>query len=314
MVARIKVALLMGGRSTEREVSLASGREILDNLNPDRYEVATFDPAAELSRLVAEVKNFDVAFPALHGPYGEDGTIQGLLDLLELPYVGSGVLASALCMDKNATKAIYRSSGLPVSKDLLSNRGKDPYSEADRAARLLGLPVVVKPLNQGSSVGLTIAQDRDAAARALEDAWRLYPVAMLERYVPGRELTCAVLGNSDCRALPPIEIVPGEGHGFFDYQAKYVPGQAQEICPAPLSGAETGEICWLAVKAHQALGCRGLSRTDFILDVHGAFHLLETNTLPGFTSNSLLPKAAKAAGMGFPALLDELIRLALEND
>lgn len=311
-MSKPRVALLLGGRSSEREVSLASGKEILNHLFEARYGVGTFDPATDLEALVAQSKTFDVAFPALHGPLGEDGTIQGLLELLGLPYVGSGVLSSALCMDKSATKDVYRAKGLPVASDTLAPSSDDPGQAAERALGLLGTPVVVKPLNQGSSVGLTIASDKDEAAKALEDAWRLYPVALIEKYIQGRELTCAVLGNADCRALPPIEIVPAEGHRFFDYDAKYVPGHAQEICPAPLTPAETEAVSDLAVRAHKALGCRGLSRTDFILDPSGAFFLLETNTLPGFTTNSLLPRASRAAGMEFGALVDELIRLALE--
>jgi D-alanine-D-alanine ligase len=302
----------MGGRSSEREVSLASGLEIFKHLDPARYVVTRFDPATDLVALVEKAKSFDVAFPALHGPLGEDGTIQGLLELLGLPYVGSGVLASALCMDKSATKDVYRSKGLPVAKDALARSSQDPLAAAEAALERLGSPVVVKPLNQGSSVGLTIASDPAAAAAARNEARALYPVALIEQHIQGRELTCAVLGNADSRALPPIEIVPAEGHRFFDYQAKYEPGQAQEICPARLTPAETAKVSELAELSHLALGCRGLSRTDMILDGQGAFYLLETNTLPGFTPNSLLPTAAAAAGFKFDELLYELIKLALE--
>jgi D-alanine-D-alanine ligase len=231
-----------------------------------------------------------------------------------VPYVGSGVLASALCIDKSAAKGVYRTKGLPVADDLEAAYGEDdPREAAQRAIAQLGSPVVVKPLNQGSSVALTIASTPEVIAKALDEAWQHYPVALLEKYIEGRELTCAVLGNARCRALPPIEIVPAEGHQFFDYDAKYIPGQAQEICPAPLTEAETDAVCDLAVRAHNALGCRGLSRTDFIMDKQGGFYLLETNTLPGLTSNSLLPRAAAAAGMSFSKLLEELIRLGMEE-
>ncbi|MDR2456573.1 MAG: D-alanine--D-alanine ligase [Deltaproteobacteria bacterium] len=308
-----RVVVLMGGRSSEREVSLASGREVLNYLNPDRYAVESLDPATDLSILVSRASEFDVAFPALHGPLGEDGTIQGLLELLFIPYVGSGVLSSALCMDKAATKNVYRNNNLPVADDMVVSKGADPGLSAKKAVEALGAPVVVKPLNQGSSVGLTIASDWAEAAKALGEAWKLYPTALIERYASGRELTVAVLGNRECRALPPIEIVPGDEHKFFDYVAKYTPGQAQEICPARLTPEETSKVSELAVAAHMALNCRGLSRTDFILSEKGEYFLLETNTLPGMTSNSLLPKAAAAAGLPFGELLDELISLALEK-
>ncbi|MDR1546868.1 MAG: D-alanine--D-alanine ligase, partial [Deltaproteobacteria bacterium] len=278
---------------------------------PERYEVAVFDPAVDLPELVRQADRFDLAFPALHGPLGEDGTVQGLLELAGLPYVGSGVLASAQCMDKAATKAVYRTLGLPVVEDLVSQAGEAPQAAAARAAAALGLPLVVKPLNQGSSVGLTIAATVEAAAEALMEAWRLHPTALVERHVQGREFTVAVLGNRRPQALPPIEIVPAPGHVFFDYQAKYEPGQAQEICPASLEDVQTARISELAVAAHRGLGCRGLSRTDFILDGAGEFRLLETNTLPGLTANSLLPKAAAAAGLSFAECLDELVNLAL---
>jgi D-alanine-D-alanine ligase len=308
-----RVVVLMGGRSSEREVSLASGREVLNYLNPDRYAVESLDPATDLGVLVSRASEFDVAFPALHGPLGEDGTIQGLLELLSIPYVGSAVLSSALCMDKAATKSVYRASNLPVASDMVVSKGSDPGLWAKKAVEAFGSPVVVKPLNQGSSVGLTIASDWTEAAKALDEAWKLYPAALIESYVSGRELTVAVLGNRECRALPPIEIVPGSDHKFFDYVAKYTPGQAQEICPARLTPEETRKVSDLAVAAHKALSCRGLSRTDFMLSEKGDFVLLETNTLPGMTSNSLLPKAAAAAGLPFGALLDELISLALEQ-
>ena len=310
---KTRVVVLMGGRSSERGVSLASGEEVIKHLNPQRYDVTSLDPASDLVKLVSRPTSFDVAFPALHGPFGEDGTIQGLLELLELPYVGSGVLSSALCMDKAATKSVYRVNNLPVARDIVVTNESDAGLGARRAVGVLGSPLVVKPLNQGSSVGLTIAAQWPDAAKALEDAWRLFPVAMLEQYVYGRELTVAVIGNSDCRALPPIEIIPGADHKFFDYEAKYTPGQAQEICPARLSAKETEAISELAVRAHQALGCRGMSRTDFMLDERGEFFLLETNTLPGLTPNSLLPKAAAAGGMEFGELLDELLRLAVKR-
>jgi D-alanine-D-alanine ligase len=311
-VKKIKLALLSGGASTEREVSLASGREVLASLDPLRYEARSYDPATDLAALARDAPELDVAFPALHGFLGEDGAIQGFLASLRVPCVGSGVFASALAMDKRASKGVYRLRGLPVAADAYVSKGEGTVQEAARMiARELGLPVVIKPLDQGSSVGMALARVPDELEAGLELAWRHGEVAMAERYLSGREYTVAVLGNRDLTALPPIEITPGPGHAFFDYSAKYQEGECREICPCDLGPEEDREIRRLAVLAHRALGCRGLSRTDFILS-GGAFHLLETNTLPGLTPQSLLPKAAAAHGLTFPKLLDLLIDLALE--
>jgi D-alanine-D-alanine ligase len=314
MAAKLRVALLMGGRSSEREISLASGQEVLANLNQDRYQVKVFDPAHDLVRLVAEAKDFDLAFPILHGRYGEDGTIQGLLELLGLPYVGSGVMASAVCMDKKRTKDMLRFHGLTVTTEIICQKGQDPHFMVNRAVEQYSFPLVIKPVCQGSSVGLTIASSEPEAVKSIRAIWELDDRAMIERYLSGRELTCAVLGNVQGRALPPIEIKPAQGHLFFDYSAKYEPGQSEEICPAPLTEKETVSVRNLAVAAHRAMGCRGISRTDFILDQRGIFYLLEVNTMPGLTKGSLVPKAAAAAGCPMPALMDELIRLVFDHD
>jgi D-alanine-D-alanine ligase len=314
MVVKKRVALLMGGLSTEREVSLASGKAVLENLDPEKYDVRVFDPAEDLPKFIAEYRNFDLAFPILHGRYGEDGTIQGLFELLKLPYVGSGVLASALAMDKKATKDTLRARGLTVMPELIAVRGTDPNKSVAEAEKFYKYPLVIKPVCQGSSVGLTIAKSFIETREAIEAVWKLEERAMIERYIAGRELTCAVVGNVMARSLPAIEIIPAEGHAFFDYSAKYEPGQAQEICPAPLSDKEKISISNLSVCAHQALGCRGISRTDFILDDRGIFYILEVNTMPGMTNNSLVPRAAAAAKISLAALLDELISLAFKSD
>jgi D-alanine-D-alanine ligase len=302
----------MGGHSTERKVSLSSGRNVKKRLDPEKYEVKVFDPAVDLVRLTKEAPNFDVAFPVLHGAAGEDGSIQGLLTLLRLPFVGSGVLASAICLDKRATKEVYKIAKLPVAPDLVVS-SEIPYDESvERIKKKLGFPVVVKPLNQGSSVGLSIATSTYNASEALYLAFQSASLALVEKFLNGREFTVAVLGGDRLRFLPPIEIKLSKDHKFFDYAAKYTKGEAQEICPADLTPEETAKIGALAIAAHKALGCRGLSRTDFIYS-DGVFFLLETNTLPGLTENSLLPKAALADGLSFPALLDTLIDLALKR-
>ncbi len=312
MPNKIRVALVMGGRSSEREVSLASGSEVLAHIDRDRYSVAVYDPAKDLGRLAEDAAGLDLAFLALHGPFGEDGTMQGFCEMISLPYTGSGVLSSALAMDKEAAKRVYRQAGLPVAPDLVV--AKAPATElanlAARAFQALGSPVVVKPLRQGSSVGLSIVESEGELVTALTRVFDLDGAALLEKYLPGREMTCGVVGNQRLTALPPIEIIPADGHRFFDYSAKYEPGQAREICPAPVSAALTAEVQRLAVAAHQALGCRGLSRSDLI-ESEGKMYLLETNTLPGLTSGSLLPKMAKTYGLTFTSFLDYLIDLVL---
>lgn len=308
----LNLALLMGGTSGEREVSLASGRQVAAHLDPRRYRVTVYDPAADLARLLEDRPKLDLAFLALHGPGGEDGCIQGFLELLGLPYVGSGVLTSALCMDKKLTKLFYRQAGLKVAADRLLRRGEDnPEEAAAEIAAGLGLPVVVKPSRLGSSVGLTLVQEAGQLAPALAEAFAWDELILVEQYLRGAEVTAGVLGNGAPTALPLIKIVPSPGHAFFDYQAKYEPGEAQEICPAPLEPELTETIQNQALVAHKVLGCRGLSRTDFIV-VGTDCYALETNTLPGLTANSLLPKAAAQAGLSFGVLLDKIIACALE--
>jgi D-alanine-D-alanine ligase len=311
-MSKVHVAVLMGGQSSERAVSLASGEKVLAALDRDRYLVTVIDPATELGTLAEIAGDIDVVFPVLHGAGGEDGTIQRYLTLLNLPFVGSGAEASAVCMNKKATKDVFRKSNLPVAPDLICQQNQ--LSAKDQAALIgqnLGFPAVIKPVDQGSSVGMTIARSLEDAEKALLKAWEFSSQALAEKFIQGRELTAAVLGNSRLKALPPIEIVPAAGHDFFDYEAKYTDGQAKEICPAPLTEAETDTISQFALQAHRSLGCRGLSRTDFIYS-NGIFYLLETNTIPGLTENSLLPKAALADGLTFSALLDTLIDLALD--
>ncbi len=214
---KTRVALIMGGRSKEREVSLASGREILANMDRNRFEVTVYDPSTDLPRLAQEAPDYDVAFLALHGPFGEDGTMQGFCEMVGLPYTGSGVPASATAMDKEVSKRIYRESGLPVAPDLVINKGdySDLKATAEMALHSLGSPVVVKPLRQGSSVGLSIVDNQADLAKALDEVFALDGSALLEKYLAGREFTCGVIGNQTLPALPPNEIIPAEGHACF---------------------------------------------------------------------------------------------------
>jgi D-alanine-D-alanine ligase len=312
---KIRVALLRGGKSAEREVSLKSGAEVLTNLDRSRIAAVEYDPATELARLVedAQAGRLDVAFLALHGPLGEDGSIQGLMALLGLPYTGSGLLASAQAMDKAVAKNIFRAAGLPVAPDMTATRDQAFADIAREAFQTPGFPLVVKPVSLGSSVGLAIVRNEDELASALAAVFGLGGQALLEKYLPGREFTCAVLdARGGLTALPPIEIIPGSGRPFFDYEAKYAPGQSREICPAQASPEIISEVQRLTADAHRALGCRSLSRSDFILS-EGQIYLLETNTLPGLTASSLTPKMARAFGLTFTAFLSYLLDSALQR-
>ena len=310
-----RVALLRGGKSGEREVSLKSGAEVLAHLDRSRFTATEYDPARDLPRLVVDASagRLDVAFLALHGPLGEDGSVQGLMELLELPYTGSGLLASALAMNKEAAKKVFREAGLPVAPDLVVTRSG--YSEEPGPARAafqtLGCPLVVKPVGLGSSLGLALVRNQAELASALDAVFGLGGPALLEKYLPGREFTCAVIGAGErLTALPPIEIIPAPGRLFFDYSAKYEPGQSEEICPARADPEIISELQRLSAKAHLALGCRSLSRSDFIFN-EGRAYLLETNTLPGLTAASLVPKMARAYGLSFTAFISFLLDDAL---
>lgn len=310
MSRALRVALIMGGTSSEREVSLASGRAVLAALKSLPHAVEVFDPATELAQLARRAGEFDAALVMLHGPGGEDGSLQGLLDLLGLPYQCAGVLGCALAMDKPMAKDRFRLHDIPVAQDLVLRRGQEDPAGAVLAR--LGLPCVVKPAREGSSFGVTIVGQEAELGPALAAAFALDRVVLAEEFLAGREVTASVLGNSRPQALPLVEIIPGQGHRFFDFVAKYTPGASQEVCPAPLDQETTRLIQDLGVAAHQALDLKGYSRSDFILTEGGPV-LLETNTIPGMTQTSLLPRAAAAAGLDFAALVDKLLQLALEE-
>lgn len=353
---RIRVGVLTGGASAERDISLATGAQIAASLSPERYEVLLLDPLALMAAnpaLTAEqraqarrlqegggrlealpthetlpkgleeqiasatralvpatraigagAEPLDVVLIALHGPWGEDGRIQGMLDVLGLPYTGSGVLASALAMDKVMAKTVLAAHGLDVPRGAVATTPDEP------AARQVPLPVFVKPVQQGSSVGSSIVERTDALPAAIALALRFDDRAMVEERVVGRELTVAVIGNDELEALPVIEIVTD--HAFFDYGAKYDAGESQELCPAPIPDDIARRAQELAVRCHRALGCRGMSRTDLIWSGERLV-VLEVNTIPGMTANSLLPKAARAAGIPFAELLERLVGWALED-
>lgn len=307
---KIRVALLAGGRSGEREVSLAGAAGVEAAMDRERYDLRRYDPKTDLTLLAQDADSIDVAFIILHGSYGEDGRVQGYLDLLDIPYQGSGVLGSALAMDKNMAKTLYRVHGLPVAEWEMARPedGQDP----DRLLEILTLPLVVKPVREGSSLGMTIAHDREQLGEGIRLAYEYDSEVMVEQFLAGREITVAVLGNSDLTPLPLVEIIPGAEYEFFDYTAKYKEGATREICPAEVDAEITARAQALAVEAHKALCLRGYSRTDMILTPDGSLYILETNTIPGMTPTSLFPQAAAAAGIDFTRLISRLLELALE--
>ena len=306
---KLRLALLAGGKSGEREVSLKGAEEVARALNPQKYEIKRYDPATDLAKLASEADSLDVAFVLLHGPLGEDGTVQGFLDLLSLPYQGSGVLGSAIAMDKNLAKILYRNAGLKVPDWYMA--AKEDIDNPSKILGHLGLPLVIKPSRQGSSLGMTIARSEEDIAAGLKKAFAIDREVMVEEFISGREITGGIIGNDELAALPLVEIIPGDEYEFFDYEAKYQPGATKEICPADLEEPLAIRAQNYALSAHRALQLRGYSRTDMIISNDDIF-VLETNTIPGMTPTSLLPQAAAAAGLGFSALLDRLIELALE--
>ncbi len=308
MTKKLCVALLAGGRSGEREVSLKGGEEVFRALDQNKYEVRRYDPATDLVRLAADSGEIDVAFILLHGPFGEDGTMQGFLDMLAIPYQGSGVLGSALAMDKNIAKIMYRQAGLQVPEWRMAKRSRRPSSA--ELVEQLGLPLVIKPLHQGSSLGMSIAATEGELAAGLDKAFGFDKQVMVEEFIEGREITGGVIGNDELTALPLVEVIPGEDYRFFDYEAKYLPGASREVCPAEFDLETTAKAQQYALAAHRVLNLEVYSRTDMIVNDRGIF-VLETNTIPGMTPTSLLPQAAAAHGLPFPLFIERLLELAL---
>jgi D-alanine-D-alanine ligase len=309
MSGQKRVVVLLGGRSAEREVSLNTGAQVAAALAERGFDVATVDTGAPGFVHEIESAHADVAFICLHGRFGEDGTIQGLLELLDLPYVGSGVLASALAINKVMSKRLYAMAGLPTPTYVTVKRGL-PYDVVAITSELGG-KTVVKPADEGSSLGMTIVSDPARLGDAIEFAFGFDSLVLVERFEPGAEVTVGVIGNEYPIALPTLEIVPK--NAFYDYESKYAPGMSRHIIPARVSERERAECQRLAVEAHRLLGCAGMSRSDTIVTPDGDVFLIETNTIPGMTKTSLLPDAAAAAGIPFPELCERLVGLALEE-
>ncbi|WP_303250147.1 D-alanine--D-alanine ligase [uncultured Slackia sp.] len=306
------VAVLYGGTSGEREVSLNSGKCCGRALEEKGFSVTLLDPASrdDLKRLIDET--FDVAFLALHGKGGEDGTLQGFLETLGIPYTGSGILANAIAINKGKSKELYESAGLRVAASVLVGRN-DVLDDADRQEIVdtCGIPCVVKPSTEGSSLGMTIVRDAADLQAALDTALAVDDEAMVEQFIDGIELTVGVMGSDDPTAFPVIQILSNDDE-FYNYHAKYAAGGSTHICPAPISEEATEQAQGMAVAAHAVLGCKGISRTDIMLDKEGRCWVLETNTLPGMTDTSLIPDAARAVGMSFGDVCEKLIEMALE--
>jgi D-alanine-D-alanine ligase len=303
------VAVLMGGVSNERPVSLSSGKGCAEALRRGGYEVTEVDVGYDIAERLREVKP-DVAFNALHGPFGEDGTIQGVLEFLRIPYTHSGVLSSALAMNKHQSKILFKAAGIPVTDHIIVDR-------ADAArAHVMAPPYVIKPIADGSSFGVFIvkADQSHPPQELLREDWNSGEEVMVERYIPGRELTCAVIGDF---VTDVIEIKPLKGLEFYDYEAKYAPGGSKHLLPAPISPDVYEEVRRLSLTAHQALGCRGVSRADFRWDdsAEGTRGLvcLEVNTQPGMTETSLVPEIAAHAGIPFADLVGWMVEDASLN-
>jgi D-alanine-D-alanine ligase len=345
-VAKLRVGVIFGGRSGEHEVSIASAASIFKHLDPDRYDPVPIriekdgrwvltgaaptalsaadvlkQPATEALEPIEPTHavsggRVDVVFPVLHGPYGEDGTVQGLLELANVPYVGCGVLASAAGMDKAVMKVLFAARGLPVGPYLSllrSDWAADAEGAAARVERELGYPVFVKPANLGSSVGISKAKTRAELDQAMNLALDFDRKVVIEAAVPeAREIECSVLGNDHPEASVPGEVIPSRE--FYDYEAKYIDAASQTLIPAPLGDEQTATIRRLAIEAFLAIDGAGMARVDFLMaGGTGAIVVNEVNTIPGFTTISMYPQMWEASGLRYPALLDRLIALALER-
>lgn len=333
MVKRPRIGVLMGGRSAEREVSLASGKNVAEALMKKEIEVVEIEIADDgrwtaysdkkdtpapvsLKPASFEAANriIDVVFIALHGPLGEDGTVQGVFEVLGVPYTGSGVLSSALAMNKLMTKRVFLQENIATPNFLTVSKTdweKHQKAAVKKMVRKFGLPLVVKPCGQGSSIGVSIAKNEAELKKATAEAFSYGQVVLAEEYLEAREIQCGILGNSEPQALPLVEIV--SKNEFFDFKAKYDPELADEIVPAPIDEEKAQEISELSLKAFEVFGCSGLARVDTFLLEDGRVLISEINTIPGLTKDSLFPKEAAAAGISFPDLVLRIVELALED-
>ena len=318
---KVKVVILIGGPSAEHEVSLNTGKNILSNLDKDKYQAESVVISKKGDWPIAPEqlkKDHDIAFIAMHGPYGEDGGVQADLEEVGLPYTGSGVLESALTMNKFLSLKLLQDAGLKIPSSMLFSKiewSDDSALVIRKVLLFLEGPWVIKPNHLGSSIDLSIVDHPSKLEAALAKIFDNYRHVLIQTYIKGREMTCSVLDHGwpeSAHALLPTEIIFKKSN-FFDYQAKYEPGASLEITPPRLPESFIQLIRQMAVIAHQVLGCRGMSRSDFILDQNRDFYILETNTIPGMTQTSLLPQAAQGLGMSFSKLLDRVIQASLQN-
>ena len=320
-MARLRVAVIYGGRSGEHEVSLNSAESIIAAMDPACYDVqrilitkdGRWQPRA-ISPEPGSNPGIDVVFPALHGTFGEDGTVQGLLELAGLPYVGAGVLASSVSMDKDVMKRLCKERGLPVVEHLVVARGdfQSAGFNPEDICKQLRYPLFAKPANLGSSVGVSKAHNCEELKAALDLAGQYDRKIIIERGIEGREFECSVLGNDRPIAAVPCEVLPSRE--FYDYEDKYLLNKARTVLPAELTPEQTAEVQRLAVECYRAVGCEGMGRVDFLMETQtGQFYVNEINTVPGFTAISMFPKMWEASGISYPKLIDRLIELALER-
>ncbi len=315
-MSRVKVGIIYGGKSAEHEVSLLSAENVIAAIDTDKYEpIRVFvDKEGKLGSggSIAEIANLSlaVAFPLIHGPFGEDGTLQGMLKLLDVPFVGSGVLGSAVGMDKDIMKRLLRDAGVPIGRFIAVKKNYIPSFE--EATTILGLPLFVKPANMGSSVGVSKVVDGQTFEAAVEEAFRHDTKVLLEEFIAGREIECAILGIDEPQASICGEVIPS--HEFYSYEAKYLDEKGAALAiPANITAETQKELQALAIKTFLTLECSGFSRVDFFLKANGEVLVNEINTIPGFTSSSMYPKLWEESGIGYPELIDRLIQLAIKS-
>lgn len=305
-----KIIVLMGGPSAEGDVSRRTGAAILAALQAKGYQAEGMElnPATLMTDL--KEASCDVVFIAIHGKFGEDGAVQGTLEMMGIPYTGSGVMASAVAMDKAATKDMFIAHGVPTPRSVFYDDRQDAGSIEEAIRRDFGVPVVIKAVAQGSSIGVSIVTEDSALRAAIEEGFRYSEGILVEQYIKGRELTVAVWDDGKAaQALPVVEIRPHSG--AYDYASKYTSGATDYLCPAPLTEAETAIVQEAAVKAFRSLRCGGIARADVLLDAEGRPYVLEVNTIPGMTATSLVPKAAAAAGISFEDLCEKILLSAI---
>ncbi len=293
----------MGGISSEREVSLSTGNAILKALKEKGYNAVAIDVTRDIAEVI-RTSGIEIAFNGLHGKFGEDGAIQGLLEIEGIPYTGSGILASAVGMNKILSKLLFKAHGLLVGPYMVLDARK--REQVNEVTSIIAYPLVVKPSSEGSSVGVSLIYNNEELDPAVELAFKYDREILIEKYITGKEVQVGVLGN---RALGAIEIVPK--NVFYDYEAKYKAGMSEHFFPARINDTAYERLLDAGLSAHRALGCKGYSRVDFIIDASGSPYILEVNTLPGMTATSLLPEIARGVGISFPDLVEEILRLAI---